>query len=110
LVVENDLGRSRVRTASGSDRIIYHLKFDIFHFSFAICRAAISGYLPMTNDPVATARGSDTTRAQRFYAPPKHRSAGCKPAKIKAEYLCANPSILAQLRIRRAKLIFDRKP
>ena len=54
-----------VRTASGSDRIIYHLPFII-----AICRASISGYLPMamknvkfqmTNDPVATARGSDTT-------------------------------------------------
>jgi len=25
------LGRSRVRTASGSDRIIFHLSFSIFH-------------------------------------------------------------------------------
>src|SRR2546425_3546840 len=62
-----------VRTASGSDRIIYHLSFSIWHLSLSAKSMTFSkaaALCPkwqiknvkweMINDPVATARGSDT--------------------------------------------------
>ena len=51
----------RVRTASGSDRIIFHLSFDIFHLLFSGREVArYSAANRAADDPVATARGSDT--------------------------------------------------
>ncbi len=60
---------SRVRTASGSDGIIFHFSFSIYHWPFGgfISHRTTSNNeqmknakWKMTNDPVATARGSDT--------------------------------------------------
>src|SRR5205085_12449907 len=57
-----------VRTASGSDRIIFHLSFSICHWPLAgfTCHRTVSdneqmknAKWKMTNDPVATAPGSD---------------------------------------------------
>ena len=51
----------RVRTVSGSDRIIFHLSFDIFHLLFGGREAArYSAANRVADRPVATARGSDT--------------------------------------------------
>jgi len=59
----------RVITASGSDRNIFHFSLSIYHWPFGgfICHRTMSnneqmknGKWKMTNDPVATARGSDT--------------------------------------------------
>src|SRR5438132_14433459 len=58
-----------VRTASGSDRIIFHLSFDIFHLLFDGRKAALLR-MPsdsVVDDPVATARGSDTRCAHQFF-------------------------------------------
>src|SRR5207302_844988 len=54
--------RLRVRTASGSDRIIFHLSFDIFDLLFDGPSRALLRKLSkfLADGPVATARGSDT--------------------------------------------------
>ncbi len=51
-----------VRTASGSDRIIFHLSFDIFHLLFRGHEPRVSTQVIelVADGPVATARGSDT--------------------------------------------------
>src|SRR2546425_3377123 len=60
-----------VRTASGSDRIIFHVSFSICHWPFggfiSNCTKFNNQQMKnakwkMTNDPVATARGSDTLK------------------------------------------------
>src|SRR2546427_10189489 len=65
----------RVRTASDSDRIIFHLSFSIYHWPFGgfICHRTMSNNeqmknakWKMTNDPVATARGSDTYQKMKI--------------------------------------------
>src|SRR2546427_6033619 len=69
----------RVRTASDSDRIIFHFSFSIYHWPFGgfTCHRIMSNNeqmknakWKMINDPVATARGSDTsTLAARLPEP-----------------------------------------
>src|SRR2546427_1704936 len=72
LLADGSSTQRRVRTASGSDRIIFHFSFSIYHWPFGgfICHRTMSNneqmknaIWKMTNDPVATARGSDTPSA-----------------------------------------------
>jgi len=58
-----------LRTASGSDRIIFHLSFDIFHLLFDGREAArYSAANRAADDPAATAPGSEPRVALTIFS------------------------------------------